>query len=60
MKENSPVAPFLATRPLYRKQNYFYGQPDGSDLTSNPRLIFQINCVLSQLHDLLCFTHLMT
>ena len=26
-KKKSPGAPFLATRPVYRKQNYFYGQP---------------------------------
>ena len=27
MEKKSPVAPFLATRPLHWKQNYFYGQP---------------------------------
>ena len=27
-KKKAPVAPFLATRPVYRKQNYFYGQPN--------------------------------
>ena len=26
-KKKSPVAPFLASRPVYRKKNYFYGQP---------------------------------
>ena len=26
-EKKSPVAPLLATRPVYRKQNYFYGQP---------------------------------
>ena len=26
-KKKSPVAPFLATRPVYQKHNYLYGQP---------------------------------
>ena len=30
-KKKARVAPFLATRPVYRKQNYFYGQPQYQD-----------------------------
>ena len=30
MKKKSPVGPFLVTRPLHQKHNYFYGQPSAN------------------------------
>ena len=41
MEKKSPVAPFLVTRPLHRKHNYFCGQPrDGLSKTISDTDLF--------------------